>query len=108
MWTIAENSIPVRELFSAPISRATALSATGFYRTPEIHYDRDAGRGKPFHYFAVGAAVSEVEVDGFTGMMHIRASIFCTTSATRSTQASIAARSKAASCRARAGSRLRN
>ncbi|HEX4641516.1 MAG TPA: xanthine dehydrogenase molybdopterin binding subunit, partial [Chthoniobacterales bacterium] len=50
----------------------TSLSATGFYRTPEIHYDRETGRGKPFHYFAVGAAVSEVEVDGFTGMMHIR------------------------------------
>jgi len=50
----------------------TSLSATGFYRTPEIHYDPKSGRGKPFHYFAVGAAVSEVEVDGFTGMMHIR------------------------------------
>jgi len=50
----------------------TSLSATGFYRTPDIVYDREAGRGKPFHYFAVGAAVSEVEVDGFTGMTHIR------------------------------------
>ena len=29
------------------------------------------GRGKPFHYYAVGAAVSEVEVDGFTGMMRL-------------------------------------
>ena len=36
--------------------------------TPDIHCDRAAGRGQPFHYFAVGAAVSEVEVDGFTGM----------------------------------------
>src|ERR1700674_885092 len=50
----------------------TSLSATGFYRTPDIVYDREAGRGKPFHYFAVGAAVSEVEVDGFTGMNRIR------------------------------------
>src|SRR6185503_5984321 len=24
-------------------------------------------RGKPFHYYAFGAAVSEVEIDGFTG-----------------------------------------
>jgi xanthine dehydrogenase molybdopterin-binding subunit B len=30
-----------------------------------------AGRGKPFHYFACGAAVTEVEVDGFTGMMQV-------------------------------------
>lgn len=45
-----------------------SLSATGYYRTPEIHFDWKTGRGKPFHYFAVGAAVSEVEIDGFTGM----------------------------------------
>jgi len=45
-----------------------SLSVTGFYRTPGIHYDRVKGRGKPFHYYALGAAVSEVEVDGRTGM----------------------------------------
>ena len=43
------------------------LSATGFYKTPDISYDKAAGRGKPFHYFAYGAAVSEVEVSGLTG-----------------------------------------
>jgi xanthine dehydrogenase molybdopterin-binding subunit B len=48
-----------------------SLSATGFYATPGIHWDRVAGRGKPFHYFACGAAVSEVEVDGFTGMTRV-------------------------------------
>jgi xanthine dehydrogenase molybdopterin binding subunit len=48
-----------------------SLSATGYYATPGIHWDREAGRGKPFHYFACGAAVSEVEVDGFTGMMRV-------------------------------------
>jgi len=48
-----------------------SLSATGYYATPGIHWDRVAGRGKPFHYFACGAAVSEVEVDGFTGMMRV-------------------------------------
>ena len=49
----------------------TQLSATGFYRTPGIAYDKKAGRGKPFHYFAYGAAVSEVEVDGYTGMKRV-------------------------------------
>ncbi|MBL8939386.1 MAG: xanthine dehydrogenase molybdopterin binding subunit, partial [Archangium sp.] len=44
-----------------------SLSATGFYRTPDIHFDKATGRGKPFHYFAYGAAVSEVEVSGLTG-----------------------------------------
>ncbi len=48
-----------------------SLSATGYYATPGIHWDRAAGRGKPFHYFACGAAVSEVEVDGFTGMTRV-------------------------------------
>jgi len=43
------------------------LFAQGYYRTPDIHFDRATGRGKPFHYFAYGAAVSEVEVDTFTG-----------------------------------------
>ncbi len=43
------------------------LSATGFYKTPDITYDKAAGRGKPFHYFAYGAAVSEVELSGLTG-----------------------------------------
>ena len=43
------------------------LSATGFYRTPKIHYDRDTASGRPFYYFAYGAAVSEVAVDTLTG-----------------------------------------
>jgi xanthine dehydrogenase large subunit len=49
-----------------------SLSSTGFFRTPEIHYDKVAGRGEPFRYFAWGAAVSEVEIDSLTGMWHLR------------------------------------
>ncbi|MDQ6655094.1 MAG: xanthine dehydrogenase molybdopterin binding subunit, partial [Verrucomicrobiota bacterium] len=64
--------IPIAELLQRAYFARTSLSATGFYKTPDINYDRDAGRGKPFDYLAVGAAVSEVEVDGFTGMHHIR------------------------------------
>jgi len=54
----------------AYLSRVS-LSTTGYYATPGIHWDRAAGRGKPFHYFANGAAVTEVEVDGFTGMHRV-------------------------------------
>jgi xanthine dehydrogenase large subunit len=43
------------------------LSATGFYKTPKIHYDRDTFSGRPFFYYAYGAAVSEVVVDTLTG-----------------------------------------
>jgi xanthine dehydrogenase molybdopterin binding subunit/xanthine dehydrogenase small subunit len=49
-----------------------SLSAQGFYKTPDLHWDRAQGRGKPFHYFAFGAAITEVEVDGFTGMTKLR------------------------------------
>jgi xanthine dehydrogenase small subunit len=48
-----------------------SLAATGYYATPGIHWDRTAGRGIPFHYFAYGAAVTEVEVDGFTGIQQV-------------------------------------
>ncbi|QUJ76840.1 xanthine dehydrogenase molybdopterin binding subunit [Sulfitobacter albidus] len=44
-----------------------SLSATGFYKTPDIQWDRIAGRGRPFFYFAYGAAVSEVVIDTLTG-----------------------------------------
>lgn len=43
------------------------LSATGYYRVPGIHYDREAGRGQPFYYFSYGAACSEVVIDTLTG-----------------------------------------
>lgn len=44
-----------------------SLSATGYYKTPDIYFDKTRGRGKPFHYFAFGMAVAEVEVDMLTG-----------------------------------------
>jgi xanthine dehydrogenase large subunit len=52
-----------REAYAARIS----LSATGYYRTPKIHWDRKTLTGRPFFYFAYGAAVSEVAIDTFTG-----------------------------------------
>jgi len=44
-----------------------SLSATGFYRTPDISWDKLTGWGKPFNYFAFGMCVSEVIVDLLTG-----------------------------------------
>ncbi|GAA4998875.1 xanthine dehydrogenase molybdopterin binding subunit [Streptomyces hyderabadensis] len=48
------------------------LSAAGYYRTEGLHWDAQTFRGSPFKYFAVGAAATEVEVDGFTGAYRIR------------------------------------
>ena len=44
-----------------------SLSATGFYKTPDISWDRIKGEGRPFLYFAYGAAISEVVIDTLTG-----------------------------------------
>jgi xanthine dehydrogenase molybdopterin binding subunit/xanthine dehydrogenase small subunit len=66
-----EISVPFEKIVQAAYVQRIGLSSTGYYRTPEIHYDRAKGQGRPFYYFAVGAAVTEVELDGFTGMSRI-------------------------------------
>jgi len=62
-----ERSMTFAAVCEAAYRRRVPLFAQGFYRTPAIHFDPAVGRGRPFHYFAYAAAVSEVEVDGFTG-----------------------------------------
>ncbi len=44
-----------------------SLSSTGYYKTPKVEWDRIAGRGRPFFYFAQGVAVTEVVIDTLTG-----------------------------------------
>jgi xanthine dehydrogenase large subunit len=44
-----------------------SLSSTGYYATPDLHYDREAHQGQPFYYFAYGAALAEVVIDTLTG-----------------------------------------
>ncbi|HET9019375.1 MAG TPA: molybdopterin cofactor-binding domain-containing protein, partial [Acetobacteraceae bacterium] len=48
------------------------LSSTGFHATPKLHYDTTTHQGRPFYYFAYGAAVAEVEVDTLTGEYRMR------------------------------------
>ncbi|GAA5174645.1 xanthine dehydrogenase molybdopterin binding subunit [Modicisalibacter zincidurans] len=55
------------ELVQAAYLSRISLSANGFYSTPLIHYDRDTGSGRPFYYFAYGAAVAEVSLDTLSG-----------------------------------------
>jgi xanthine dehydrogenase large subunit len=59
--------ISFRELAEAAYRQRVQLFADGYYRTPGIGWDPVTLQGRPFHYFAYGAAVAEVEVDGFTG-----------------------------------------
>ncbi len=67
-----EHSRSFEQVVARAYFERVSLFATGYYRTPEIHYDEQAGRGKPFHYFTYGAAVCEVQVDGFTGQYSLR------------------------------------
>jgi len=62
-----KDSLSFADLVNRAYHARVSLSATGFYKTPEIHYDREKASGSPFYYFAYGAAVSEVLVDTLTG-----------------------------------------
>ncbi|MEL7283144.1 MAG: xanthine dehydrogenase molybdopterin binding subunit [Pseudomonadota bacterium] len=64
---VGEQLFSFKEVVQAAYMARISLSATGYYRTPKIHYDRENHRGRPFFYFAYGAAVSEVEIDTMTG-----------------------------------------
>ena len=62
-----KNKIAFKELVKEAYMARVQLSDTGFYKTPKIHWDREKGQGRPFYYFAYGAACSEVTIDTLTG-----------------------------------------
>lgn len=64
---LGEHALAFAELVEQAYFNRVSLSASGFYKTPKIHYDRETGKGRPFFYFANGASVSEVSVDTLTG-----------------------------------------
>ncbi|XOZ34557.1 xanthine dehydrogenase molybdopterin binding subunit [Halomonadaceae bacterium KBTZ08] len=64
---IGEREWPLGEFAQLAYTHRVPLFATGFYRTPKIHYNREQAKGRPFFYYANGAAVSEVTVDTVTG-----------------------------------------
>jgi xanthine dehydrogenase large subunit len=65
--SIGGRSLGLDELVQLAWLDRVSLSATGFYKTPKINYDRESFSGRPFFYYAYGAAVSEVIVDTLTG-----------------------------------------
>src|SRR5262245_10751261 len=64
---VGDKTMPFAELVALAYRARVQLSATGFYKTPKIFWDRAAGRGRAFFYFAYGASCSEVSVDTLTG-----------------------------------------
>ncbi|MFN8610838.1 MAG: xanthine dehydrogenase molybdopterin binding subunit [Vulcanimicrobiota bacterium] len=65
------GDLPFSQVVDRAYMQQISLSSTGFYRTPGLAYDKKKGHGLPFYYFAYGAALSEVEVDGLTGMKRV-------------------------------------
>jgi xanthine dehydrogenase large subunit len=61
------KSLPFAELVQRANMARIQLWSDGFYATPKLHWDRSTLTGRPFYYFAYGAAVSEVIVDTLTG-----------------------------------------
>lgn len=64
---VGAQFVPFAELATSCWMNRVQLSAAGFYKTPKIHWDRATGRGKPFYYYAYGAAAAEVTIDTLTG-----------------------------------------
>jgi xanthine dehydrogenase large subunit len=67
MVTWGGQSITFAEAAMRCYQARVGLSATGFYKTPDLSWDREAGKGRPFFYFAHGASVTEVVIDTLTG-----------------------------------------
>jgi xanthine dehydrogenase large subunit len=68
----ARQPLAWAEVIQRAYNHRVSLSATGYYRTEGLHWDPETWQGEPFKYFAYGAALGEVEVDGFTGAYQFR------------------------------------
>ncbi len=64
---VGEQVISFETLTQQAWMGQVSLSSTGYYKTPKIYYDRSQARGRPFYYFAFGAACTEVIIDTLTG-----------------------------------------
>ena len=62
-----DRSMDFAESIMKAYLNQVSLSATGYYKTPDIHFDREIGKGQPYYYYAYSMAVTEVEVDTLTG-----------------------------------------
>ena len=71
MVQVGSETIPFERLTRLAFTERVSLSSTGYYATPKITWDRDTTSGRPFLYFAGGAACSEVTVDIETGEMRV-------------------------------------
>ena len=64
---VGKKKYPFEDIIKLAYHHRVSLSATGYYRTPKIYYDRKTATGRPFFYFAYGAAVAETIIDTLSG-----------------------------------------
>ena len=64
---VAGDTMSFATAVTTAYQNRVSLSATGFYKTPDLAWDRVKGQGRPFFYFAQGCAVTEVVIDTLTG-----------------------------------------
>ncbi len=62
-----KQTYPFADAVNQAYAARVQLWSDGFYRTPKIHYDKATLSGRPFYYFAYGAACTEVAIDRLTG-----------------------------------------
>ncbi len=67
MVRAGQHEMTFRALAKSCVLNRISLSSTGFYKTPKVEWDRPNAKGRPFFYFAYGAACSEVTIDTLTG-----------------------------------------
>jgi xanthine dehydrogenase large subunit len=62
-----DTTLTFAEAAMLAYTNRVSLSATGFYKTPDLSWNRIKGQGRPFFYFAQGIALTEVVIDTLTG-----------------------------------------
>ncbi|WP_461478055.1 xanthine dehydrogenase molybdopterin binding subunit [Pararhodobacter aggregans] len=65
--SVGGSELTFAEAAMSAYTARVSLSSTGYYATPKLAWDRIAGQGRPFFYFAYGAACAEVVIDTLTG-----------------------------------------
>jgi xanthine dehydrogenase large subunit len=66
-----DRQIGFEKIVGIAYLKQVSLSANGYYRTPGIFFDKDAGQGTPFYYYVFGMSVSEVIIDTLTGQHNL-------------------------------------
>ncbi|WP_246176736.1 xanthine dehydrogenase molybdopterin binding subunit [Parvibaculum sedimenti] len=62
-----QKSLSFAELAKCCWLERVSLSAAGFYKTPDIHFDAETCTGEPFYYFTYGVCAAEAAIDTLTG-----------------------------------------